>query len=102
MDTLGEIMNNRYQIEYSLGDEAPNILMGRLSLGPPEGGAAEKIFSDKERFQGWGWGWVTASVEEGMVVRSDCRVAIFWYHCGLRGGVVGGSWRLLLLLLLLL
>ena len=55
MDTLGEIMNNRYQIEYRLGN-APIILMGRLSLGPPERGGAEKIFSDKERVKGWGWG----------------------------------------------
>ena len=56
MDTLGEIMNNRYQIEYRLGDEAPIILMGRLSLGPPERGAAEKIVENKERTKGWDWG----------------------------------------------
>ena len=64
MDTLGEIMHNRYQIEYRLGN-APIILMGRLSLGPPERGVAEKSVSDKERVKGWGWGWATASVEEG-------------------------------------
>ena len=68
MDTLGEIMHNRYQIEYRLGN-APNILMGRLSLGPPERGAAEKIVLNKERTKGWGWDWATASVEEGMSMR---------------------------------
>ena len=69
MDTLGEIMHNRYQIEYRLGN-APIILMGRLSLGPPERGAAEKNVSNKERMKGWGWGSATASVEEGIVLWS--------------------------------
>ena len=91
-------MNNQVSVKY-VGYRL-NYTSGRLSLGPPERGAAEKIVLNKERTKGWGWGWATASVEEGMVVRSDCWVAIFWYHCGLRGGVVGGSWRLLLLLLL--
>ena len=40
---------------------------GRLSLGPPERGAAEKRVFHKERTKGWGWGSATASVEEGRV-----------------------------------
>ena len=56
MDTLGEIMNNRYQIEYRLGN-APIILMGRLSLGdPPDRGAAEKTFFFNKESTGYRMG----------------------------------------------
>ena len=80
---------NRLQIKSdSILGTVPNILMGRLSLGPPEGGAAEKNFFNKERTTGWGWGWVTASVEEGMVVR---RWLVGYYLATLRTPRWGGG-----------
>ena len=58
-------MDNQVSVKY-VGYRL-NYTSGRLSLGPPERGAAEKIVFNKERTKGWGWGWAIASVEEGRV-----------------------------------
>ena len=78
MDTLGEIMNNRYQIEYRLGN-APIILMGRLSLAHQKGVPPKRLLKiRKGRKDGIGvgpWeysrgdGWVISFWIDGGVAR---------------------------------